>query len=359
MENLLVKTVAAEYPIIIKDDFLGLIDAFKQADLNNKKVCIITDTNVEKLYLNEIKNLISKITQEVYTYVFEAGEHSKNLDVIKDFYKYFADNLFDRKTVIVALGGGVVGDMAGFAASTYMRGVTFVQIPTTLLSQVDSSVGGKVGVDFMGNKNMIGAFYQPALVYINVSTLNTLPKKEFSAGIAEAVKYGYIIEKDFLNLFEENKERIKNLELSALKELIYKSCKCKAFIVSKDEKENGLREILNFGHTFGHSVETLSNFELLHGECVSIGMVAGLYLSYKMGNIEKEDLENAINLLKYFDLPIKAEKFNSDDIYAQMLSDKKNRNNKIHLVLIKEMGNAYTEKNLDADTIKEAINYIV
>ena len=198
----------------------------------------------------------------------------------------------DRKSVVVALGGGVVGDMAGFAASTYMRGISFVQVPTTLLAQVDSSVGGKTGVDFNGNKNMIGAFYQPDFVFINSETLKTLPYREVAAGIAEAIKYGYIIDKDFLEYCVENKGSIKSLDNNALIEVIYKCCEAKAYVVSKDEKELGLRAILNFGHTFGHSVETLNNFKLLHGECVAIGMVAALYYSMECGNTTKEDIEN-------------------------------------------------------------------
>ena len=201
---------------------------------------------------------------DVCHYVFEAGENSKHLGTISDFYNFFVEEKLDRKSVVVALGGGVVGDMAGFAASTYMRGISFVQVPTTLLAQVDSSVGGKTGVDFNGNKNMIGAFYQPDFVFINSETLKTLPYREVAAGIAEAIKYGYIIDKDFLEYCVENKGSIKSLDNNALIEVIYKCCEAKAYVVSKDEKELGLRAILNFGHTFGHSVETLNNFKLLH-----------------------------------------------------------------------------------------------
>ena len=202
--------------------------------------------------------------------------------------------------------------MAGFAAATYMRGIKFIQIPTTLLSQVDSSVGGKVGVDFFGNKNMIGAFYQPEFVYINIKTLNTLPYEQIAAGMAEAIKYGYIIDKDFLNYFKDNMEKIKKLSPKEIKQIIYTSCKAKAYVVSEDEKESGLREILNFGHTFGHSIESLSNFELLHGECVAIGIISALKLSLDRGYINQIDLNFAKKLFSFFELPINIKDFDKN-----------------------------------------------
>lgn len=361
MKTLHVKTETNEYPIYIKNNFDDLYDAFRKSKLNMHKVCIICDSNTEKLYLKDFIYYlnINNDFGNICFYTFEAGENSKNLNVIYDFYKFFLENNIDRKSVIIALGGGVVGDMAGFAASTYMRGLKYIQIPTTLLSQVDSSVGGKTGVDFMGNKNLIGAFYQPEFVYINTSTLNTLPKNEFSAGMAEAIKYGYIIDKQYLSMIEENKENIKSLDYLSLQKLIYGACSSKAYVVSKDEKEYGLREILNFGHTFGHSIESLCNFKLLHGECVSIGMIAGLYLSYKKGNINHSDVENAINLQQFFDLPVKVKWPESKSIFKQMFHDKKSTNNKINLVVLLKIGEAYTEKNVLESEIIDAIEYIL
>lgn len=359
MEELFVKTATTQYPIYIKDSFDELIQAFKTAGLIGRKVCIIADTNTDRLYLNQIRELFKNNFTTVCSYTFEAGENSKNLNVINEFYKCFVENSLDRKSVVVALGGGVVGDMAGFAASSYMRGITFVQIPTTLLAQVDSSVGGKVGVDFMGNKNMVGAFYQPAFVYINIKTLNTLPQNQFSAGMAETIKYGYIIDKSYLEIIQNNKQLIKKLDLEILKKIIYGACNAKAFVVSKDEKESGLREILNFGHTFGHSVESLSDFKLLHGECVAIGMVAALYLSVKKGNIDISEVKKLTNLLEYFNLPISINDFDKDAVYGQMLLDKKTANNAITLVLLKEIGKAYSEKGASRDEIYSAIDKII
>jgi len=359
LDKLFVKTNTSEYPIYIKNNFDELINAFKETNLLGRKICIIADTNTDKLYLNTLKKLLSENFSFVCSYTFKDGEKSKNLDTIIQFYKFFVENKLDRKSIVVALGGGVVGDMAGFAASSYMRGIVFVQIPTTLLAQVDSSVGGKVGVDFMGNKNMIGAFYQPAFVYINTKTLNTLPYDQFAAGMAEAIKYGYIIDSNYIEMIEKNKEEIKKLNSKLLQELIYKSCKSKAYVVSKDEKENGLRAILNFGHTFGHSIESLSKFTLLHGQCVSIGMIAGLYLSAKKGKIKMSEVERLINLLSYFDLPIKAENIKRDDIFKQMFFDKKNKNNKITLVLIEKIGKAYVDNNVSDEEIYSAIDQII
>ncbi len=361
MNALYIKTELSqkEYPIYIKDSFNELENAFIKAKLKDKKVCVIADSNTEKLYAKEIIKIAEKCFSEVSCYVFESGEKSKNLNVISNFYKFFVEKGLDRKSVIIALGGGVVGDMAGFAAATYMRGIKFVQIPTTLLSQVDSSVGGKTGVDFLGNKNMIGSFYQPEFVYINVKTLDTLPYNQIASGMAEAIKYGYIIDKNFLEFFKNNMKKIKILSPEEIKHIVFISCKSKAEVVSKDEKESGLREILNFGHTFGHAVESLSKFKLLHGECVSIGMMAGLKLSCDKGFISKDSLTSAKKLFEFFELPIKVKNFDKNEIFKQMFLDKKTKDNKLNIVLLKEIGLAYTEKNVSDSEVLNAIDYII
>ncbi len=361
MDTLFVKTkqYQSEYPIFIKDDFSSLEKAFNDAGFAGKKVCVITDSNTKKLYLDIITEISKKCFSEVFEYSFEAGEKSKTLDTIIEFYKFFTQKGLDRKSIIIALGGGVVGDMAGFAAATYMRGIKFVQIPTTLLSQVDSSVGGKVGVDFLGNKNMIGAFYQPEFVYINIKTLNTLPYEQVAAGMAEAIKYGYIIDKDFLDYFKNNMEKIKKLSAKEIKQVIYTSCKAKAYVVSEDEKESGLREILNFGHTFGHSIESLSDFRLLHGECVAVGIISALKLSLDRGYINQTDLKFAEKLFEFFELPTNVTDFDKEKIFKQMFSDKKTKNNKLNIVLLKKIGSAYTEKNINDQEVLKAIEYIV
>lgn len=358
MKILNVDTGTKKYPIYIDNNYSGLLNAFKDAGLTGRKACIITDTNVEPLYLESIIKCMGNEFAHISHYAFKAGEVSKNINTICDFYKFFVENQLDRKSFLIALGGGVVGDMCGFAAATYMRGIPFVQIPTTLLSQVDSSVGGKTGIDFMENKNMVGAFYQPEFVYINSETLKTLPDREVSAGLAEAVKYGYIIDSDFLDYFMDKKEDILSLNSQKIIEVIYKSCEAKAYVVSRDEKENGLRAILNFGHTFGHAVETISDFKMLHGECVAIGMIAALYFSYKRGCVAMEDIEKAKKLLTYFRLPIKIKDFSSDEIYNQMFYDKKTKNGKLNIVALNKIGEAYIESNVSEKEVKDAIDYI-
>jgi 3-dehydroquinate synthase len=357
--ELKITTKTNEYPIIIENSFDGLLNAFERTGLTGRKLCIISDSNVAPIYLDKVKALLEGHFLKVVSYSFEAGENSKNLDTISKFYDFFVEEQLDRRSVLVALGGGVVGDMTGFAAASYMRGIPFVQVPTTLLAQVDSSVGGKTGVDYKGNKNMVGAFYQPHFVYINTATLNTLPKREFAAGMAEAVKYGYIIDKDYLDFITQNKEQIKALDEKAIAELVYGSCKCKAYVVDKDEKESGLREILNFGHTFGHAVETLSGFKLIHGECVAIGMASGLYFSLKRGCISEDELKAAEALMLYFDLPIRVEGLEAEEIFKQMFYDKKTKDGKLNIVVLNKIGNAYTEKNATDTEVHSAIDYII
>ena len=358
MKVLNVDTGIKNYPIYIDNSFAMLKKAFLNSGISNTKICIITDSNVSPIYSDTIKNILCEISENVSCYAFEAGESQKNINTICDFYKFFVENHLDRKSVLVALGGGVVGDMCGFAAATYMRGIKFVQIPTTLLSQVDSSVGGKTGIDFMGNKNMVGAFYQPEFVFINTETLKTLPYREVAAGLAEAVKYGYIQDKDFLNYFIENKELLKELDSEAIANVVYGSCKVKAQVVSEDEKENGIRAILNFGHTFGHAIETLSDFKMLHGECVAVGMVAALYFSYKRGNAAIEDVEELKKLLNYFELPTYIEEFDSQSIYNQMFYDKKTKNGVINIVALNSIGNAIITNSGTKEEIKASIEYI-
>lgn len=359
MKNLTVKTDSSTYDIYIDKDFCRLNKAFVESNLTNRKVCIITDSNVSNLYLNEVHKIVQSFSLEVSSYTFEAGEANKNLDNVRDIYSFLLDKNLDRQSVLVALGGGVTGDICGFVAATYMRGISFVQIPTTLLSQVDSSVGGKVGVDFLENKNMVGAFYQPKFVYANISTLNTLIQKEFASGMGEVIKYGLIMDKEFLNYIVSNKEKIKNLDYNSLEYIIYTSCKLKSEIVQEDEKETGKRELLNFGHTFGHSIETLSKFTITHGNCVAIGSICSLYFSYLKEYISLSFIREMIDLFNYFDLNIFISGFNGEEILKKMYSDKKTKNNILSIVIIKEVGNAISIKTTEEKLLLDCINYII
>ncbi|MBQ7265917.1 MAG: 3-dehydroquinate synthase [Firmicutes bacterium] len=354
MDKITVSTPNKSYPIYIERDFDSLYEAVKVTAPS--KICIVSDTNVAPLYLEEIKKILSPIAP-VCTHVFPAGESNKHIDTIKGFYECFIENKLDRKSALVALGGGVVGDMTGFAAATYMRGIKFIQIPTTLLAQVDSSVGGKTGVDFNGNKNMVGAFYQPELVYINSATLNTLEYRQVAAGLAEAIKYGFIIDKPFLDFFITNREKIMSLDSFSIDYVIAQSCRCKAFVVDQDEKEQGLRAILNFGHTFGHAVETLYDFTLLHGECVAIGMVAALYYAYKLKAISKEALEKYERVLLDMKLPVRCD-LSPESIYEQMFLDKKTTSGKLKIITIKAAGSYFIDTTAKEEDVLDAIRYI-
>lgn len=332
VESIFLDFKERSYPIYFRHDFKDLLNV-----LNKKKVwsniLVVTDSNVNDQYGQEIQNLISNAGKQVSTFVFQAGEQSKTLQAISDIYTMCINNRLDRNSLIIALGGGVTGDMAGFAAATYMRGIQFVQVPTSLLAQVDSSVGGKVGVDFQGTKNIIGAFHQPALVYINVSTLKTLPRREFIAGMAEVIKHGVIYDGDFFSFLESNIDKILSLDSPTLQYVIRTNCEIKAQVVQQDETEQGLRAILNFGHTVGHAIESVLNFELLHGECVSLGMVAAGRIAHHMGIFSLQDYERMVQLLQRVGLPTKLELVNPERIYDEMLKDKKKTDHLLKFIL--------------------------
>ena len=356
MNTLFVKTESKKYPIHCEDDFSNLAEAFRKIKTEKAKVCIITDDNVAKIYLQEVKEILATNFDEVYEFIFEHGEKNKTLETIQEMYTACASFKLDRKSVIVALGGGVTGDMAGFVASTYMRGIRYIQLPTSLLAQVDSSVGGKTGIDFGMHKNMIGSFYQPEFVYINIKTLKTLPSKEFSCGMAEIIKHGCINDEYYLNYIYQNKNEIKNLVLETLKNIVLGSCKIKAEIVSADEREDGIREILNFGHTFAHAIESLSNFSLAHGEAVSIGIAMALRLSQKNGAVSNKDIEKVTGILEFFNLPTQyKEEVEPSKIYEQMHLDKKTKNNQITFIVLTRIGEAFQNNQIQESDILDAL----
>lgn len=346
--------IGKQYSIYIEEKFDNIKKYLIKDSIIYNNIIIITDNNVCKYYLEDIKCVF--LEDNIFVYIINSGEQSKNLNEIYNIYEFLLNNNIDRKSLIIALGGGVVGDIAGFVASTYMRGIKFIQIPTTLLAQVDSSIGGKTGVDFLNKKNIIGSFYNPSLVYININTLKTLPDEQFENGMAEVIKHGYILDKEYLNFIIDKKEKIKSCDKDILAQLIYKSCNIKANIVFIDEKEQGIREILNFGHTFGHSIETESNFSMLHGQCVAIGMISSMYISYLEGYITKEDIQKAKDILKYFDI-YSSKNFNIQNIYKNMLYDKKNDNKQIKIIILKNIGEAFATDKISKQVILDAIKY--
>lgn len=346
------------YSILFDKDFNGLKDALCSFGLNNRRFMIVSDSNVSKLYMEGIINLISPIASRVKSFTFEAGENSKNLDTVSEVYNLLIEEKFDRNDILIALGGGVTGDLTGFVAATYLRGIDYIQVPTTLLSMVDSSIGGKTGVDFKSYKNMVGAFHQPKLVYINLATLNSLPKREFKAGMAEIIKHGLIKDFKYYSWIYDKRDQILSLDYDLLKEMIYVSCLIKKDVVEKDPKEKGDRALLNFGHTIGHAIEKLMDFNLLHGECVSLGMEAASYISYKRNLIDKDDLQHIVNTIKAFDLHVDTKSLSPEDIYSVTKLDKKMESDKIKFILLKHIGLAYIDTTVSKDEMIDAIKFI-
>lgn len=339
MKTLELDLGSRSYPIHIGSGLIGSKDLLCEK-IMGYRVAIVSNTTVAPLYLSGVIDLMKDF--DPISVVLPDGEQYKNLETLNQIYSALLEQHCDRQTTLVALGGGVIGDMTGFAAASYQRGIPFMQIPTTLLSQVDSSVGGKTGVNHALGKNMIGAFYQPKSVIIDIDTLQTLPDRELSAGLAEIIKYGLINDHEFFAWLEDNMDGLMARDKEALTEAIYRSCENKARIVSQDEREAGVRALLNFGHTFGHSIEAgLGYGQWLHGEAVATGIVMAADLSRRMGWIKVSDVERIETLILRAKLPIRypdslrAEKFRS---FMQV--DKKNIAGQLRLVLLREIGDA-------------------
>lgn len=354
MHTIKVDLHSNSYDIII-DESLSLFYTYIKT-LSCKKIMIVSDSKVAKLYLAKIKNKIeSELTKKVYFFTFKQGEKSKTLEIVQKAYITALKSGLDRTSCLVALGGGVTGDIGGFIASTFMRGIKFIQLPTSLLAMVDSSVGGKTGVDFLGHKNIIGTFYQPKAVFISTKFLKTLPDRELKNALAEVIKYGIIDGEDFFSFLENNHAKIIKKDKSTLTSIIKKCCEIKANIVSKDEKEKNVREILNLGHTFGHSIEKTSNFKYSHGEAVSIGIKMASDLSFNLGKINKETVSRIKNILESFSLSTKANKLSCKSIYNEMKKDKKIKNDMINFTLINGIGDVVTGQEASKKEIKSVI----
>lgn len=347
------------YHIQFTDSFANLSGELKKIGSSpERKICIVTDSNVGPLYAEAVANALKSEYPHLLIHTFEAGEEHKNLDTVNRLYETLIRNHFDRKDLLIALGGGVVGDLTGFTAATYLRGIDFIQVPTTLLSQVDSSIGGKTGVDFMQYKNMVGAFYQPKLVYMNLSTLSTLPRQQLVSGMGEVLKHGLIKDRAFFFWIKEHEAELQNLQMEALEEMIFRSCNIKREVVERDPREKGERALLNFGHTIGHAIETLSDFNLFHGECVGLGMVAASYLSMQLGNISSEEFRMVKETLVRFHLPTEVSGYDPAAVLAATKSDKKMEGSRVKFILLKEIGDAYIDRNLSEEQILDAISCV-
>ena len=347
------------YDIVFENDFEKLTDELQAINLLNKKICIVTDSKVEPLYADAVMSVLKNKCKDVFVYAFPTGEQNKNLDTVQKIYEFLIKNKMERKDLLIALGGGVVGDVTGFVAATYLRGIDFVQIPTTLLAQVDSSVGGKTGVDFNQYKNMVGAFKMPRLVYMNLSVLDSLDNRQFAAGMGEVIKYGLIKNDDFYNWLINNVKKIKDRDFDAIEEMVIKSCDFKRAVVEVDPTEKGERALLNFGHTIGHAVEKSKDFKLLHGECVSLGSVAASFISCKKGYISQNEYLKVIDTLKFFDLPVSIDDIDIDAVLEFTTSDKKMEGNKIKFICLKEVGNAIIDTSVTKEELLMGIKNIV
>ncbi len=325
--------------------------------IQNKEVVIVTNETIAPLYLSKVQELLTNERRIVHSVVLPDGESFKTLETVNRIFSFLLEKNISRKVGLVALGGGVIGDMTGFAAASYQRGVDFYQIPTTLLSQVDSSVGGKTGVNHPLGKNMIGAFKQPLAVFIDPSTLRTLPGREFSAGFAEVMKHGIIQDSDYFEFLESHIEQIFSLNDEILVSVIARSCEIKADVVSKDETEQGLRATLNLGHTFGHAIETTLGYgEWLHGEAVGVGMVMAADLSHRLGLVDKRSVDRISALVNKAKLPVAVpSSMTSEQFMTAMARDKKVDAGTLRLILLRGIGQGFVTADFSPAKLSETL----
>ena len=355
MQTLNVSLGNRSYPILIGQ---GLI---KDANLilphlKRKQVAIVTNTTVAPLYLEKLAKPLHDAGVAVITIILPDGEAYKNSETLNLIYDALLKNRCERSTTLIALGGGVIGDLTGYAAATYLRGVPFIQIPTTLLSQVDSSVGGKTGINHPLGKNMIGAFYQPKLVLADIDTLKTLPMRELSAGVAEVIKYGLIRDAKFFDWLENHMPELMALDTPVISEAIYRSCQNKAEVVAADEHETGERALLNLGHTFGHAIENAMGYGVwLHGEAVAAGSMLAADLSYRMGWLNVDEIERMSSIFQAAKLPIKSPALGVNKYLDLMGLDKKVENGKIRLVLQQGIGKSVITSDYDPNLLRETL----
>ncbi len=347
-----------KYPIYIGNSILSDQKLFDE-HITSSQVLIVTNENVAPLYLKLIEDSLSKINHDVL--ILPDGESTKSLDSLNQIITCLMEKKYSRTCILIALGGGVIGDLTGFAAACYQRGVKFIQIPTTLLAQVDSSVGGKTAVNHPLGKNMIGAFYQPCAVLADTNVLSTLPEREFSAGLAEVIKYGLIRDKPFYEWLEENIGLVIKRDNEALTYIIDRSCTNKAEVVAEDERESGVRATLNLGHTFGHAIETaLSYKDWLHGEAVGCGMLMAADLSMRLGLLEQEQVDKIKEILVRAKLPTKIPKgIKLKQMLENMKVDKKSRDGVLYLILLNDIGEAVITSDYTEQALTETINHFL
>ncbi len=354
MQTLTVDLGDRSYPIYIGPGLLRNKELYSP-HVKGRQVLIVTNETVAPIYLDDVKSALTDY--QVDTVILPDGEKYKDLDTLNMIFDELLDRRHNRTTTLVALGGGVIGDMTGFAAATYQRGVNFIQVPTTLLYQVDSSVGGKTAVNHPLGKNMIGAFHQPQAVIADTDTLETLPLREMAAGMAEVIKYGLISDSEFYLWLQDNVAGLMSGDDESLAEAIYRSCENKADVVAQDEREGGIRATLNLGHTFGHAIEAHQGYgKWLHGEAVGAGMMMAADLSKRLGYLDEKDEHDLLRLLQAAHLPVKGPKdMSCDDYISRMAVDKKVLDGALRLVLLKGIGEAYITSDVPRDLLEETL----
>lgn len=355
MQTLKVELADRSYPIHIGKNLISDASLILPY-LKRKHVAIVTNTTVAPLYLAQLSQSLQAAGVTVIAIILPDGEAYKNSATLNTIYDTLLQNRCERSTTLIALGGGVIGDLTGYAAATYLRGVPFIQIPTTLLSQVDSSVGGKTGINHPLGKNMIGAFYQPQLVLADIDTLQTLPAREFAAGMAEIIKYGLIRDAEFFDWLELNMASLMQLNEATLSYAIFRSCQNKADVVAKDEHEQGDRALLNLGHTFGHAIENAMGYGVwLHGEAVAAGSMMAADLSRRMGWLSESEVTRIQNSFVAANLPVTAPKLGVDRYLDLMGLDKKVENGKIRLILQQGIGKSVITSDYDVQKLRETL----
>jgi len=352
MKTLEVDLGIRSYPIHIGKDLIDQPVLFSACE-KATSIYIVTNTTVEPLYADRLTKTLEKLGKPIRRIVLPDGESYKDWKNLQLIFDALLTHGADRQTMLVALGGGVIGDMTGFAAASFMRGIRFIQVPTTLLAQVDSSVGGKTGINHPLGKNMIGAFHQPEAVIADLNTLKTLPPRELSAGLAEVIKHGAIADAQFLDWIEANSKALLACDTEAMAHAVLRSCEIKSAVVSADEREGGIRATLNFGHTFGHAIEAGMGYgEWLHGEAVGCGMVLGADLSCRLGQITQAEVTRLTKIIQSMSLPIEPPKFGTERYMELMQVDKKTEGGTIRYVLLEKIGKAQIKSVPDAAVIE-------
>lgn len=330
-------------PVLLGEGLFASITSEIEKRKLHRNILLITDSNVNKLYRKKVEKAFHGFAGKFNVLVLRPGENTKSEENLNKIYSFLLSKKYSRDTLIVALGGGVVGDIAGFAAATFMRGVKYIQVPTTLLAVSDSAIGGKTGINFSNIKNIIGAFYQPEFVLADLDFIKTLPYKEVLCGTGEILKYAYLSDRGFYKFIKENNQKLMKKNPGVVEKAASKSVQIKTRVVSEDEKEGGRRKILNLGHTFAHAYESVLDYKIKHGEAVIAGLACALILSRRLGLMNQEKFLSLIDLLKDFHPEINFGKLNLNALYNAMLSDKKNKNGKILFVLIKDIGEILTD----------------